>query len=176
MYADRDKTRARSRYLVVSIDGEWCFIKKFIGSQLRSSSYKVKLSECYRIPNEKPWSEPLKYLPNSDSDDESEDLSSNQKPPALVNIPPILTQPVEHDAGPSHEPEVPMLIGSPKVPCNVQEHPRPAEAMHDTVEAPLGSPLDATETTIKAPPNISLPSRPRRNIKPPKYLEDYILE
>ena len=33
--ADRDKSRALDRYIIVSIDGEWCFIKKFSGSQLR---------------------------------------------------------------------------------------------------------------------------------------------
>ena len=37
LYSDKDKSRARSRYLVVSIDGEWCFIKMFSGNQLRSS-------------------------------------------------------------------------------------------------------------------------------------------
>ena len=46
LYSDRDKSRARSRYLVVSIVGEWCFIKRFSGNQLRSSSYKVKREEC----------------------------------------------------------------------------------------------------------------------------------
>ena len=45
LYSDRDRLRARSRYLVVSIDGEWCFIKKFSGNQLRSSSYKMKREE-----------------------------------------------------------------------------------------------------------------------------------
>ena len=45
LYSDRDKSRARSRNLVVSIDGEWCFIKTFSGNQLWSSSYKVKREE-----------------------------------------------------------------------------------------------------------------------------------
>ena len=48
--SDRDKSRARDRYVVVSIDGEWCFIKKLAGSQLRATSYKVQLSECYSVP------------------------------------------------------------------------------------------------------------------------------
>ena len=38
LYADRDKTRARCRYLIVSIDGEWCVVKKFVGNSLRASS------------------------------------------------------------------------------------------------------------------------------------------
>ena len=50
LYGDRNKSQARNRYLVVSINGEWCFVKKFSGNQLRASSYKVKLSECYRVP------------------------------------------------------------------------------------------------------------------------------
>ena len=52
LYSDRDKSRARSRYLVVSIDGEWFFIKKFSRNQLRSSSYKVTREEGYLVPND----------------------------------------------------------------------------------------------------------------------------
>ena len=47
LYADRNKTRARDRYLVVEVTGSFCNVKKFIGSQLRSTSYRVKMSECY---------------------------------------------------------------------------------------------------------------------------------
>ncbi|CAC5406290.1 unnamed protein product [Mytilus coruscus] len=51
LYTDRSKTQSRDRYLVVARDGEWCFIKKISGNQLRASSYKVKLSECYKVLN-----------------------------------------------------------------------------------------------------------------------------
>ena len=50
LHSDRNKSRARDRYLVVSVDPPFCNIKKFVGSQLRSSSYRVKLSECFRVP------------------------------------------------------------------------------------------------------------------------------
>ena len=50
LISDQDKNKARDRYLIVSVDGTWCFIRKFSGSQLRASSYKVKLKECYRVP------------------------------------------------------------------------------------------------------------------------------
>ena len=36
LHADRDRTRARDRYLVVGIEGEWCTVRKFVGSQIRS--------------------------------------------------------------------------------------------------------------------------------------------
>lgn len=52
LYSDKQKTRARDRYIIVSIDGEWCFSKKFVGNQLRATSYKVKKSECYRVNSE----------------------------------------------------------------------------------------------------------------------------
>ena len=50
LISDKDKFRARDRYIAVSIDFLWCFVKKFSGSQLRATSYKVKLSECYATP------------------------------------------------------------------------------------------------------------------------------
>ena len=52
--SDRDKSPTCDRYIIVSIDGEWCFIKDFSGSQLRPTSYKVKLSECYTVPHTLP--------------------------------------------------------------------------------------------------------------------------
>jgi hypothetical protein len=45
LYSDRNKTRARDRYLVVEVKGTFCNVKKFVGSQLRNTSYHVKVSE-----------------------------------------------------------------------------------------------------------------------------------
>ena len=50
LISDKDKSRASDRYIVVSIDFPCCFVKKFSGSQLRATSYKVKLSERYATP------------------------------------------------------------------------------------------------------------------------------
>ena len=52
LHSDLNKSRARDRYLVVAIEPPFCDIKKFIGSQLRSSSYHVKLSECFKVPSD----------------------------------------------------------------------------------------------------------------------------
>ncbi len=49
LHGDRDKTRARDRYLVVSTDNEWAYIRKFAGKQLRNASYKVKRSEMFKV-------------------------------------------------------------------------------------------------------------------------------
>ena len=50
LYADKDSSRARSRYLVSAVDGEWCIIRKFAGNQLRNVTYCVKRNECYAVP------------------------------------------------------------------------------------------------------------------------------
>ena len=41
-HADRNKTRSRCRYIVVSTNGSWLNISKFIGNQLSATSYRVK--------------------------------------------------------------------------------------------------------------------------------------
>ena len=96
LYSDRGKSRARSRYLVVSIDGEWCFIKKFSGNRLRSSSYKVKREECYLVPNGFSSSSHSQMKTDYSTDDEDHDIQyTNSSPPPAVDIPNVLTNTVE---------------------------------------------------------------------------------
>lgn len=84
LISDRDKLRARDRYLVVKIDGIWCFIKKFAGSQLRATSYMVKLSECYAVPS--PIPQTSRSLPNGDNEEpnnrELEEPKHQKLPPS----------------------------------------------------------------------------------------------
>ena len=42
LYCDRDKSHARNRYLVTAIEDTFCNLRKFVGSQLRNASYRVK--------------------------------------------------------------------------------------------------------------------------------------
>ena len=44
----------RPRYVVASIEGQWCQVKKFTGTQLRNRSYRVKKSECITVRRERP--------------------------------------------------------------------------------------------------------------------------
>ena len=66
LHSDRNKSRAQDRYLLVSVDPLFCNIKKFVWSQLRSSSYRVKLSECYgaQLPHLTPQL-PLDAIPKT---------------------------------------------------------------------------------------------------------------
>ncbi|KAJ8400992.1 hypothetical protein AAFF_G00389490 [Aldrovandia affinis] len=49
LYGDRNKSKARDRYLVTGVDGAWCNIRKFTGTQLRRTSYRVRLGDCYKV-------------------------------------------------------------------------------------------------------------------------------
>ena len=50
LYCDKNKYRGRDHYLVMSTDGTWCQVRKFIGSKLWSTTYRIKKVECYEVP------------------------------------------------------------------------------------------------------------------------------
>ena len=50
LYSEKDKHGGRCRYIVTSTDNEWCSIRKFTGSTLSNSAYRVKRSEVYKVP------------------------------------------------------------------------------------------------------------------------------
>lgn len=101
LVSDKDKSRALDRYVVVSTDHPpWCFVKKFSGSQLRASSYKVKLSECFPVPPSFVVSnhpgppayqdkdeEPLPVAPAASSVPTVQPTLSQPAPPELTTVP-----------------------------------------------------------------------------------------
>lgn len=48
-YLERNKPQARDRYLITGVEGVWCNIKKFTWTQLRRTSYRVRVSHCYKV-------------------------------------------------------------------------------------------------------------------------------
>lgn len=90
--SDASKTRARDRYHVVPVDGSWCNVRKFAGTQLRSTSYRIKLSECYRVPDQmEPVPHPTRrYCPDVHQDivNEESTIPSSSPHPRPV-IPPL---------------------------------------------------------------------------------------
>ena len=73
IHNDRSKLKARDKYLVVRCNNEW--IRKFTGNQLRAASYKVKRSECYKVPSTS------LYAINEESDDD-DPLPLDMLPPS----------------------------------------------------------------------------------------------
>lgn len=101
---DRTKSQARPRYLVGSVDGLWCNIRKFVGSQLRDSSYRVKTSECLKVPG-LPTQLPSAPLASQQSDDD--DGPAIAPPPRAPQpdppppVPPVLSTPLRDSPPPS---------------------------------------------------------------------------
>ena len=92
LFSDKDKSRARDRYVVVSIDTPWCFVKKFRGSQLRATSYKVKLSECYSVPSSVIVSSPPSHPSLPDMNDEPPVTPAVFPPPVHPMLAPLHLQ------------------------------------------------------------------------------------
>ena len=166
LHSDRKKSRARDRYLVVAIDPPFCDIKKFIGPQLRSSSSRVKLNECFKVPSD--LADPL-HVPRlcrgHDSNDEDDPDTTPHPPPSLPDIPDAISASAQH------------LSNTPR--CVTP--PAPAfpvdRIMEDTATQP-SCPEDpslekAVFPAVPPPPGLGRSSRIRRR---PARLEDYDTE
>ena len=103
VHTDRDKTCARDRYLVVSKDGEWLNVRKFSGAQLRKTSYRIKDTECFKVP---PTVTSDHYNENRhvyDDEDSDEDSSNSVQPPPEIPLEiatplPLVVENVDRDA------------------------------------------------------------------------------
>ena len=130
--SDRDKSRTSDRYIIVSIEGEWCFIKKFSGSQLRATSYKVKLAECYTVPHTLPPPSYQSVVPTLD-EDECVEIPEQPQPCQGPSAPPDLLRPPNPDPPVStpdqaeqHEDSTP--LETDRVPVSSSCEPRPQRA------------------------------------------------
>jgi hypothetical protein len=173
---------ARDRYLVVSTDNAWCYIRKFTGSQLRNMSYKVKRSECYKVPNQSP-SLPMGVpcgIAGQESCEEEEqskyDCVSSPHIPAPVNsLPPA----------PPHIPRglsVPPLSIHSEVMCDpdlvVTETPPDlvvTETPHSSNQPGDLSYSMSNDSTSVCEGDTFMPRRSSRMKRPPKHLDDYEL-
>ena len=169
LFSDKDKSRTRDRYVVVSIDTPWCFVKKFRGSQLRATSYKVKLSECYSVPSSVIVSSPPSHPTLPDMNDEP------PVTPAVFPAPvhPMLAPPAPPEliTIPSDEEQVPSF-SSDDPPFNTTSSSPAPVAVQDESSTSVA----ATDQPMLSPPNFpSLPdARPQRQRRPPSYLQDYV--
>jgi len=170
LHSDRNKALARCRYLVVATDGEWCHVRKFTSNQLRSTTYKVRKSDCYCVPQDLPPRVP-RVTKESDSDEASDTEpvpfvaptppSLHQPPPPWV--PPLLTAPPTAAAGPRSPP-------LPCVPPPVMTS-GPLDALPDNVPdaMPAVPPARVPDTESVDPPL----RRSVRSRTQPSYLSDY---
>ena len=131
---------------MAAVDGSWCNIRKFIGSQLRKSSYRVKTSQCTRVPVPL-----LAPPPHQMSDEDETDLLP---PDSCQDIPPELSLP----PGP----------GVPCIPLHESSHTAPL------LQGP--APTTDANNSQSCPPTPESPTgRPQRSRRlPPKY-DDFMM-
>ena len=163
LYSDRNKSQARSRYLVVSTDGEWCHIRKFSGSQFRSLSYKVRKSDCYKVPDAYAVASNKACAPREEDSDISDFEDSDPQHQGVTSPSPTASpspyQPIHH----------PVQGSSPE---------------HETHEAYSASQDNvATDSALVEDASRSSDSEseaPHRRSSctghPPSYLSDYLLQ
>ena len=160
LYSDRNKTSGRNRYTVSSVEGSWCNIRKFSGSQLRQLSYRVRQSDCYPIP-----APPVHFeQPRETSDDEGDvDISShvqttnNTSNQVEPSSPAIVTP-----ANPPEPPMIPPVISVP--PPLLPSNPSTTDDSEND------------DSISSLPHNILDTRQSQRSRKKPTYLNDYVLD
>ena len=128
LYADRNKTRSRCRYIVVSTDGSWLNIIKFIGTQLCAPSYRVKRSECYKVVANTPDST-VTY----EYEDEINAPIPDITPEPLPSIPAQLSYPAIPDEAQPVQPapqDMPLIATDEKTQYSADEQDFPTEQLH----------------------------------------------
>lgn len=140
---DLNKTKSRDRYIGVSIDYPWCNIRRFAGQQFRESSYRVKISDCFKVLV---ISNPAMLADKSDesSDEESEKVSTCTSLLALPGIPKEISSIPKLNI--SVEPSSAVDINNPPEPPDIQFNPLPE--------------TNSDNEDIVSPPNA--PTRPQR--------------
>lgn len=168
--SDRNKTCARDRYLVISTDGAWYNIQKFTGTQLRNTSYRVKDTECYKVPTSLHDKNTIHLEYDKDSDIEEADTETPQtvQPPTPPDIPPEISLPPYHV-----QPDT----------ITVANEDEQAQAVLETVEDSPTTPHESPSTSCENPSKTNATdsnhvtySRPKRSGTKPAWHKDYVID
>ena len=168
LYTDRNKSSARDRYLVVSVEGQWCNIQKFRGSQLRNTSYRVKRNECYKVPTVVNTN-CKQYSISNPSDDDEEDTPPSSTPMSPVSTPALQTM------------VIPQEILTPPEEIPAPSPPQPEAELEATVQPNEQTLSHQLEDQVIDPPQVDTSNhneqplrRSTRNRRRPAYLNDYV--
>ena len=76
LYQDRDKTRARDKYLVTGVQDTNISIRKFTGNQLRAKEYTVQSSDIIKVEPYQFTQHPISQDSSSEEDEERDSIES----------------------------------------------------------------------------------------------------
>jgi hypothetical protein len=155
LYCDRNKTCARDRYLVVQVEGAWCNVQKFKGKQLRSASYRIKRSECYKVPGCSEASFRPREYASSDGDSDVEESPIVHKDNQEETERP-LHPPIGESLGVS-EPVIPSILSTPEPVHN-------AGAIDSHSESPLSNDNIVPDSSLNVPSEV-IDTGPRRSTR-----------
>ena len=167
--AERDKRKGRDRYIVTCVDGPWCDLKKFCGSQLRNKAYRVSRNECLKVVPEitTPASSPSIDLVDEDVLD-----------PTVGVVPGISSLSNQRQYHPPPLPSQPSLL---LIPPAIR---LPDRSSIDTGQSNGGNTTSVheLETTEPEPPPSNITINPgsvrcsNRDRRPNIRLKDYVLD
>ena len=83
IYGDRDKTKARQRYIITDIDKDFYTLRKFTATLFSKQTYKVKPNEIYIVPDYFSGRN-LPPMPSDESDSEEDLEESNTSDTSLT--------------------------------------------------------------------------------------------
>ena len=67
LWSQQDKSPRSLLTVVVEVTGPFCNVRTFVGTQLRSTSHRIKTSDCYRVPSELTNLRPFDLIDDVDS-------------------------------------------------------------------------------------------------------------
>ena len=141
LYADCNKLKDRERYIVVSVDSNWCTLRKFSGVQFRKPTYKVKTQECYKIPSDFNFISSLHTSRRQLSDSENSENSDIDDTDKMTSAVPLSSSPV--------------LYPPPSVPAEISEPPQDTQSVITAFDEPV-----IQEDLVDIPSSASLPTSP----------------
>ena len=148
LYSDRDKTKARDRYIIISLNGDWCTVCKFTKSQFRSRQYDVRISDCYPVykcPSGDQSNDPIRGLDYA-SDGSDSSVYDNTLSNEHINTPEIPVPPPVIPVLPAQPPPPDILIAPPEAVNTAQDIAASAD-----VPVPVTQ-LDKPPGRIRKPP------------------------
>ena len=131
--------------MVTKVEGAFCNVRKFIGSQLRSTSYHIEKSECFHVPGD---------LSETHSPQRPDDSSGGEEDPIPQTTPPTL-------------PEILCAISLP-ADQHVAEPDENDFSLGPSTIKPVDLPSDHTEETQL------LPSESVNQLRLPACYDDYV--
>ena len=147
---ERSKLSRRPRYIVTRSDGQWFFVRKFTGNQLRPTTYKVHRSELQTVPSI-PTTLPSHHR---DAEDDSSDVEDSP-----------YSRHHQYDASEHEQTAVPVV--------EYLNHLQAGSVDTDTSDVVSIPNPPQPPAVLTEPPTEAASSRPQRTTRLPQRFKDF---